>query len=180
MRLCLERIVPPRRERLISFDLPALETGEDAIKAMSAIAHAVANGELTPGEAAAMTKQVDCFLRAIEVSNQQKRLKLMEETRSKEGGGLHFTIDEACSDCPLTSVRNTGSPEQAVHGRSVGDGAQADNGADHRRHSSQSGGGGEPQAPEESGDLSEQPNIANRVAGRSGSFREEDGFYMRR
>jgi luciferase-like monooxygenase len=48
LRLCLERILPPRRERPVRFRLPALQTPADAAAAMAAIAAAVADGHLTP------------------------------------------------------------------------------------------------------------------------------------
>jgi hypothetical protein len=37
LRLCLERIVPPRRDRPISFRLPPIQAAADAAKAMAAI-----------------------------------------------------------------------------------------------------------------------------------------------
>src|ERR687894_527368 len=51
MRLCLERLVSPRRDRPVSFALPRLQTATDALAAAAAIAEAVADGELTPSEA---------------------------------------------------------------------------------------------------------------------------------
>ena len=52
LRLCLERIIPARRERATHFDMPMLAEAADARKAMGAIVAAVAEGELTPGEGA--------------------------------------------------------------------------------------------------------------------------------
>src|SRR5215472_15853542 len=49
LRLCLERIVPPRRERPVNFTLPEINSVDHATKAMAAITTAVANGELTLG-----------------------------------------------------------------------------------------------------------------------------------
>jgi len=47
MRLCLERILPPRRERPVRFKLPELQSPPDAAAAMAALAAAVADGDLT-------------------------------------------------------------------------------------------------------------------------------------
>ena len=52
LRLCLDRLVPPRRDRPVNFTLPAMNSADDTGRAMSAITAAVANGELTPNEAA--------------------------------------------------------------------------------------------------------------------------------
>jgi hypothetical protein len=69
LRLCLERILPPRRERLIQIELPPLRKASDARKAMAAITAAVANGEITTSEATELAKLVETFLRALEASD---------------------------------------------------------------------------------------------------------------
>jgi hypothetical protein len=51
IRLCLDRIAHPRKDRPVLFALPALSKAEDAAKGFAAIAAAVASGELTPNEA---------------------------------------------------------------------------------------------------------------------------------
>ena len=63
LRLCLDRVVPVRRERLLNFQLPHLNSASDAASAMSAIAAAVAAGEVTLGEAAELGKLVEMFIR---------------------------------------------------------------------------------------------------------------------
>jgi hypothetical protein len=45
LRLCLERLLPPRKDRPITFDLPSLEGLEDLPQALKAILEAVARGE---------------------------------------------------------------------------------------------------------------------------------------
>ena len=52
LRLCLDRICPPKKERSIYFDAPDLKTPADALAVIAAIARGLADGELTPGEAA--------------------------------------------------------------------------------------------------------------------------------
>jgi hypothetical protein len=51
IRLCLERIIPPRKDRPISFEAPTIATAADALKALGALIEAVAEGKLTPTEA---------------------------------------------------------------------------------------------------------------------------------
>src|SRR5215204_3489621 len=51
IRICLDRICPTRKDRHVSFALPAIETPADAVRASAAIVAAVADGELTPSEA---------------------------------------------------------------------------------------------------------------------------------
>lgn len=51
LKLCMERILPPRKERLLQFDLPALEHAPNAQSAIPALLKAVSEGRITPGEA---------------------------------------------------------------------------------------------------------------------------------
>jgi hypothetical protein len=67
MKLCIERIVPPRKDRPISFALPKLETADDAVIAMATIAEGVASGELTPLEARDVAAIVESFVKVREL-----------------------------------------------------------------------------------------------------------------
>jgi hypothetical protein len=51
LRLCVERLLSPRRDRPVAFDLPAIQNAADALNASSAILTACADGTLSPGEA---------------------------------------------------------------------------------------------------------------------------------
>ena len=78
LRLCLDRIVPPRRERPVQFRLPALRTQRDAAAAMAAIADAVANGNISTSEAAELSMIVESFVRTVEASEFDQRLQALE------------------------------------------------------------------------------------------------------
>jgi hypothetical protein len=51
MRLCLERILPARRDRLIHLDLPPIGNAKEISGALSTILTAIGEGQITPGEA---------------------------------------------------------------------------------------------------------------------------------
>jgi hypothetical protein len=78
LRLCLERIMPPRKDRPVTFALPKLEIAADAVKATAALVEAVARGDITPAEAAELSKLVERFIRAVEVHDIQVRLERLE------------------------------------------------------------------------------------------------------
>lgn len=78
LRLCLERIVAPRRERVVQFALPPIKTPADIARAMEAVTAAIADGAITPGEAEAFARVVDIFMRAIDVSDFERRLQTVE------------------------------------------------------------------------------------------------------
>jgi hypothetical protein len=70
---------PPRRERSVPFQLPALRSAADAARAMAALTAAVAGGDVTPGEAAEVSKIVAAFVAALDASEFEQRLLTMEE-----------------------------------------------------------------------------------------------------
>jgi Family of unknown function (DUF5681) len=79
LRLLVDRILPPLRDRPVSFSLPPLSTPADAIAAMAAIATAVSEGNLTPGEAAEISALVVNVVKAIEVAEIDARVRTLEE-----------------------------------------------------------------------------------------------------
>ncbi len=50
LRLCLERIAPPRRNAPVAFELPPITGAADAAQAVAAVLAAVAAGDLTPDQ----------------------------------------------------------------------------------------------------------------------------------
>ena len=78
MRLCFDRILPPRRERPIALTLPALKSADDAAGAMAGITAAVASGEITGGEAGELSKLVQAFVAALEARDFERRLQTLE------------------------------------------------------------------------------------------------------
>lgn len=66
LKLCLDRLIAPRRERAVEFKLPPIRTIGDLDTAVSAVAAAVAAGEITPGEAAELAGAVEALGRVLE------------------------------------------------------------------------------------------------------------------
>ena len=88
MRLCMERVLPPCHERTVKFSLPLIESAlagqtrgpsaRDVSLAMNSVTAALAQGEITPGEAEKIAGVVDTFVRAIETSDFERRFKIIE------------------------------------------------------------------------------------------------------
>jgi hypothetical protein len=72
LRLCLERIVPPRKERPIALPLPAINSGSDVPDAIATVLAAVGEGSVTPGEACTMMALIDAQRRALEAEAVEK------------------------------------------------------------------------------------------------------------
>ncbi|WP_306792342.1 hypothetical protein [Methylocystis sp. MJC1] len=89
LRLCLERLVPARRDRPVYLALPAIETASGVSRAMAAILAAVAAGDVTPSEAEAVSKLVETHLRALEATEFERRLKALEGEGNNEPDTIH-------------------------------------------------------------------------------------------
>lgn len=83
IKLVLDRMLPPKRDRTIDIGLPKLQTADDAVNAMALIIDAVGSGNITPSEGEAISRVVDAFVRAIQAHDIEKRVSLLEEVRAK-------------------------------------------------------------------------------------------------
>jgi len=90
LRLCVERILAPRRLERVQFAMPPLATVDDAGKALAAIAAAVAKGDLAPAEAGDLAALVHSFVRAIEAHEFDLRLAEVEKASGVVPGGRRF------------------------------------------------------------------------------------------
>jgi hypothetical protein len=79
----LKKHRPPRHERPGRFQLPTLRCAADAASAMAALTAGVAAGDVTPGEAAELSKLVEAYVAALDASEFDQRLRTIEE---KENG----------------------------------------------------------------------------------------------
>jgi hypothetical protein len=84
MRLCIERLVPVRKGRPVTFDLPPVKTAADIAGAVGELARAMAAGELTTDEASAAASVIEMHRRAIETSDIEEWLRRIEEAQARE------------------------------------------------------------------------------------------------
>ncbi|OKO69707.1 DUF5681 domain-containing protein [Bradyrhizobium sp. AS23.2] len=78
LRICLDRIMPARKDRPVTFGLPPIGTAQDAAKASSAVLAAVATGELTPADAGEISRLIDTWVKAFETAELTERLGRLE------------------------------------------------------------------------------------------------------
>jgi Family of unknown function (DUF5681) len=96
MRLCMERVLPPCRERSVKFSLPPIKvapmgetcgpSARDVSVAMNAVTSALARGEITPSEAEKIAGAVDTFVHAVEKTK-------------KDGSGFDLLQILTAGDC---------------------------------------------------------------------------------
>ena len=80
LRLCLERIAPPRKDTPVQFDLPPMQSAADAASVAGAVLDTVAQGNLTPTEGAHVMGLVEGFRRTLETTELEARIIALEES----------------------------------------------------------------------------------------------------
>ena len=84
LRICLERICPVRKDRVVRFPLPPITSARDAADIAAAIAEAVAAGHVTPSEAAELAKVVDVYVRAYQTAELNDRVAREDQLSDEE------------------------------------------------------------------------------------------------
>jgi hypothetical protein len=79
LQLLFKQIVGPRRERGVELDLPPITTAQDGAKALAAVVATAAVGQLSPGEAAALTDVIRTTIAVIETAELERRLEALEK-----------------------------------------------------------------------------------------------------
>ena len=78
LRLCLDRIAPARRDAPVTFDLGPLDGPVAALEATARAIEAMAEGELTPTEAAAVVALLESYRKSFETVEIERRLAALE------------------------------------------------------------------------------------------------------
>jgi hypothetical protein len=78
LRLCLERLLPPARERRVSLNIPKLESAGDIAKALGTLLDSVANGEITPSEGQTIAALLEIQRKAMETAELEQRITRLE------------------------------------------------------------------------------------------------------
>lgn len=81
LKAVLDRLAPPRKERPVAVDLPALTSPADAPAIAAALLQKAAAGALTPSEAAGLAGLLESYRRPSELADIVARLKAPEERR---------------------------------------------------------------------------------------------------
>ena len=78
-RLVLDRIAPPCRGRPVRLDLPPIVGAADLVKALAAVADAMARGVISAEEAQATAGVLDHQRKAVETLDLERRIAALEQ-----------------------------------------------------------------------------------------------------
>ena len=78
LRMCLDRLAPPRKDAPVCFDLPPIKSVADAVVASSALLSAVAGGEVTPDEGSRIMALLTSHKVLVESGDFERRLEALE------------------------------------------------------------------------------------------------------
>jgi hypothetical protein len=79
LQLCLDRILPARRELPVKIGKLSLGTATDLAKASARVTLKVAAGQLTPGQGQAFAELIERQRKVIETEDFDRRLQALEE-----------------------------------------------------------------------------------------------------
>jgi hypothetical protein len=78
LRLCLERICPPRKSHPVNIKLPSVKNIAGVAEAQAAVVRAVADSEITPDEGATIANILEARRKSIETMDYESRLTALE------------------------------------------------------------------------------------------------------
>jgi hypothetical protein len=114
MRLCMERMLAPKRERPVAIDLPVIETPADARKALAVVAAELAEGSLTITEATRLIGLIERMLRLVGQIEKMEQADREEEAAQALGRSVRESMeaylaqDEGAASGP--EAASTGAP----------------------------------------------------------------------
>ena len=88
LRLCLERLLPPRKNEPLLCEMPPLAKAADAVAAIAGIASAAVAGDVTADEAAKVAKVISLYVNTLEAHEFEGRLAQLERADLKRIGEL--------------------------------------------------------------------------------------------
>src|SRR5450759_4888192 len=84
LRLCLERLIPPRKDRPIHLLLPTIENVQQICLAMTRVSAAIGEGEITPTEGEVLSNVLVAHKTVLETGDLGRRMDELELRMSKK------------------------------------------------------------------------------------------------
>jgi hypothetical protein len=79
IKLCLDRVCPPRKSRTINIDLSETETISDISKAHALVVKEIGDGTLDPDEGQILSNILEARRKVVETEKLEQRINVLEE-----------------------------------------------------------------------------------------------------
>jgi hypothetical protein len=109
LRLCLERLIPPRKDRPVHLPLPPVENEQQISLAMAMVSAAIAEGEITPMEGEVVANVLAVHKTILGTGDLERRLDDLEERMSQ--------TTRAAPISPYTSAVQSGNASATMGSR---------------------------------------------------------------
>jgi hypothetical protein len=108
LKLCMERILPPRKELPVEFTLPPLQSGSDLTAAMAAILKAAAEGRITVGQAVEFGRLLQLYGQTASASDPDDLAALTDDElrarilriQARTGTDINFLVEHEAAAGP--------------------------------------------------------------------------------
>ena len=84
LRLCLDRLMPAGKDRLVHFDLPPIHSLDDVPAGMASIITAISEGRITPQEGEVISRILTEHAKALTTQDVERRLQKLEQGKPHE------------------------------------------------------------------------------------------------
>jgi hypothetical protein len=82
LRLCMDRLMPPAKDRTVLFEMPPIRDLNDVSAGMTSITAAVSDGKLTPPEGEIISRTLEQHANVMVFQDLQKRVEKLEQPPS--------------------------------------------------------------------------------------------------
>jgi len=82
LRLCMDRIAPPMKDKPVLFPLPRMQDVTDASQVAGSVLSAVSDGTITPIEGTRVMGLIDSYRRTLELTEIEQRLQVLENSNA--------------------------------------------------------------------------------------------------
>jgi hypothetical protein len=82
--LCLDRLMPPRKDRLVEFDFPPVRSLEDVPQGMISIMTAISERRITPQEGETLSRILTEHANALNMQDLERRVEKLEDGASPD------------------------------------------------------------------------------------------------
>jgi len=82
LRLCMDRIAPPMKDKPVLFPLPRMQDATDASQAAGSVLSAVSDGTITPIEGTRVMGLIDSYRRTLQLTEIEQRLQVLENSNA--------------------------------------------------------------------------------------------------